>query len=520
MAKLKKLDSIKNWDVLDKFYGYKVEGYNIQIENLSRSFCRCGETNTSFQTKCPKCGNTKFITKVNDIPSIRNTVKKYYTLNYDIIDSKFVDIEDFRHVELSLERLSTENNYTELEFQVTSQTMFNFEKNHADINTRNFREIIYYEKILTKEDYLLSKINKGFEIFENEMNEIYNIIGEDYFDDKISTSIDTKDGEEKTPPQFIEFIKNLTVVKTYDLCKLLLNCPEKGIYPHIVYGRVYDAIESILSEHFNRWCTNSVRYYHELTTCNFGSLLKKDYKPYLNLINTTCKTTKSLDSAIYSSREAILGLDEYSYRGTDCNIVSFIKYLDEKKTGYEDLMFHYVQNGMILWKEAWGCLEEIYSIQNDLEEGNSYSYSGAPMNFPKNWKYFKPTSYSSWYSSDFDKHIDFRSFFRKDYLEFFPIYLKENIANRKTTIFLGFIEQIKTMVDHKIPIVANNFKIKTYNFLINQSCLAETYRLPQEKVDLFLDMFEVNPIKAMELIANRRKLTKKEQKDFLDIMLK
>ena len=76
------------------------------------------------------------------------------------------------------------------------------------------------------------------------------------------------------------------------------------------------------------------------------------------------------------------------------------------------------------------------------------------------------------------------------------------------------------MLDKKIPIKEENFKTKTYNFLVNQACLAEIYKMPQGKVDLFLDMFEVNPLEALGLLSNRRKLTKKEQDKFLETMLK
>ena len=71
------------------------------------------------------------------------------------------------------------------------------------------------------------------------------------------------------------------------------------------------------------------------------------------------------------------------------------------------------------------------------------------------------------------------------------------------------------MLDNDIPLKENNFKLKTYNYYLNTFKLAEVYKIPEGKVNLFLDMFEKNPLEATSLIKNRRKLTDKEIEQFL-----
>ena len=173
---------------------------------------------------------------------------------------------------------------------------------------------------------------------------------------------------------------------------------------------------------------------------------------------------------------------------------------------------------MISWWEGLKAIKQIDSIQQDLKE-TSYRCT-FPKYFDTEWKYCKPETSYDWDKEKYKNREDFREFFDKKYLEFFPIFLKENVSSYKKDLIPLFIEKIKTMIDYKISIKEENFKVKTFNFLVNQACLGEKYRMPQGKVDLFLDMFEVNPLEAMKLLANRRKLTKKEQEEFLNTMLK
>ena len=76
------------------------------------------------------------------------------------------------------------------------------------------------------------------------------------------------------------------------------------------------------------------------------------------------------------------------------------------------------------------------------------------------------------------------------------------------------------MKDLGIPVKADNFKIKNYNWITTNKLMASEYKLPEQKVELFLDMFETNPLESLELISNRKKLTEKQIFALIDKMAK
>lgn len=171
-----------------------------------------------------------------------------------------------------------------------------------------------------------------------------------------------------------------------------------------------------------------------------------------------------------------------------------------------NLINHYVLNHQLLINEAVELLDLVKSIYDKPER---------PNKFPYYYKYF-----DHYYRKKTDPL--FKDFFKVEYLEFFDTYLKENISicEEKENLIWDFIERIVDMIEAGIPIKRDNFKIKNYNWLYTSEKMAETYKLPEGKVSLFLDWFETNPLEALELVSNRRKLTNKQLDDLIDKLSK
>lgn len=103
--------------------------------------------------------------------------------------------------------------------------------------------------------------------------------------------------------------------------------------------------------------------------------------------------------------------------------------------------------------------------------------------------------------------------------DLFRTYLKENIIIKGTsTIVDNFFTDIDTLQEMKIPITKENLKLKNMNYFLNKERLSSTYRIPEDKAECFVDLFEKDPLKAIELLENRRKMTKKQLDSFINEM--
>lgn len=194
-----------------------------------------------------------------------------------------------------------------------------------------------------------------------------------------------------------------------------------------------------------------------------------------------------------------------------CMIKNSITFLEEKikepglfkgKESLLELIYHYVFNHMLTLTEGLSIINNIDSILKNPKSPKCFSWD---------WKYF-----DTWGHKASDPL--FKDFFKVEYIDFFEIYLKENISliDNKVDIIMNFIETIRNMTENKIPFKEENFKIKNYNWNFTCQTMAEFYKLPADKVSLFLDMFEKSPIDALELVENRRKLTPKQLNAIID----
>lgn len=100
-----------------------------------------------------------------------------------------------------------------------------------------------------------------------------------------------------------------------------------------------------------------------------------------------------------------------------------------------------------------------------------------------------------------------------------PNFLKENLLIYGENTIDSYIERIKFLKDNKYEINEENMKTKKFRTLLNYNELAEKHNYPEEKVDCFLDLIDVNPLKALAYIRDRRKLTKAQAEALLKEML-
>ena len=202
----------------------------------------------------------------------------------------------------------------------------------------------------------------------------------------------------------------------------------------------------------------------------------------------------------------------YTYYLTSGKMKDFFNNLKKNYTGFEKLIKHYMINQVLSPSDALSTYEKIVGLYEGQSEKDLISVFGY------GWEFYKPTG--RYLSTDEKKRINLWEFFDKKYVKYFEIYFKENIhrIENKSLLVNEFISTIKNMIDLKIPIKEENFKLKTYNFFLNKHKFSEHYKLPNDKVDLFLDLFDINPMEALELVKNRRKLSKKELDDFVDYM--
>lgn len=470
MAKLQRFHSIFNWEPIDNYYGKKVEGLHIKKSSFSRTFCRCGNTENKFISKCPKCNNYNFEDGEKD-ERTHNTI--YPIITDSIINKNFIHIYkkqliyDERDDGSVLFKMGTDTDFKisldTLEFNSNySKSIFSFLDEH------NLTDIILDGKILDFEPLL-----KKYEFF----------IYEEY---PLLTKI-------------------LLAISLNSNGKIFINDKDCLNYPYLskaIAGNYLNYLESLKNDYY--WFRRNNRIVTR--DCEFEKKVGSFYKDKLALLENICKYSfdnLDIESACNSLR-IITYRDIFEDRGN--SLSDFLKKVDEKEIGEEDILYYYVENGLLSFREANNILRKFQTI---------YDKSLDMKGFSDSWKFYNPEKPSWWENKNLKDRISFRDFLIEEHLDFFDLYLKENIIVKRNDFVEGFIEQIYDMIQYDIPICEENFKLKTYNYLVNTYKLAEVYKLPQERINLFLDMFETNPLEAISLIKNRRKITDKEIENFL-----
>lgn len=162
--------------------------------------------------------------------------------------------------------------------------------------------------------------------------------------------------------------------------------------------------------------------------------------------------------------------------------------------GYK-IVEKFILNGMVDLDDSCQLIKNIDELFKDNPTFDEYSYE------------FRRSGLAASFKTDFDEET----------LSLIDFYIKENITLKNSnTIVFDFLKDVKTLRELKIKVCEENLKVKNMNYYLNKFRLAETYKLPPDKIECFIDWFEKNPLKAVQLIENRRKVTKKQ----LDVFLK
>lgn len=484
MAKLKRMSNIVNWDILDTMFEHEVKGLNIKLNGFERCFCRCGETFTSWNNMCSHCDNYSFETLKNENLNCFNVEKINFDEEDSLLEMYTYGLEtdsNGEHFFINKRNLMfKEDSSGNVKFEIKEENVIKIYENAIMINKMllneaskvpefaRFRALNLVEILESKQKYDI------LEFFEKNCQHLIEA-HEEYFKfirDDVTKDIYTR----------VETLNYNVLYKTIISCcfqysyKNLLTDIELYKYPNILRGLIDDFISFMFE---NRYVFNYCQNIIIKEPSNLEELygFKFDY----NIAEFFAKENNSLGFTLFEPNWYML--KDKNYRTDDFTIRNYNAILEQIETHPKysswtetkklaKLVNHYVCNGMIMFYEAHNLLMNVLISANDSDS------------------------------------------------EYLSIYLKENVAINNKDIFNNFTKQIDIMRGNKIPLIQDNFKIKNFNFLLNQISLASTYRLPQEKVDMFLEMFEVNPLEALTLISNRRKMTKKELDKFLETMLK
>lgn len=474
MGKVQRLHSIKNWDALDDYYGKNVQGIIIKKSTLVRSFCRCGYTDSKIISKCPKCNNYIFEEAWRDEKN--NTIfpfiiDKKINKNYLHLYKKALGVAEGGSGEIILKSYK-EDLFTMSELEVSlskdyqkSVTALIFDYDLEKDILKNFE----YEELLKEYSFFI--YDEYSKILKIIMAYVLKIYCKEFTEDKFCLKYPylTK----CIASQYINYLNSVgksywTASNTRSLKnrKTLLSYIDMTKEIDYEKLKLYENIAKYSFDNYSEFCQN--KEFNDLKLVTYNGIFNIDYSHY--------------------------------------NLNSFLNKIKNQETGKENLLFYYVSNGLLSYIEAINIIDKIITVE---DEALDMKY------FDCEWKFYKPKVLSWWQEKNYKDRISFREFFDESFLEFFDVYLKENLVIRKKDLIEGFIEQIHTMLEYDIPLKESNFKLKTYNYYLNTFKLAEVYKLPEGKVNLFLDMFEKNPLEATNLIRNRRKLTDKDIEQFL-----
>lgn len=460
---LKKFTQIKGWDNLDNFFEKKVQGVHMVCENFDRVFCRCGETHASeggIVHKCPKCGNTDFIEYGN----------------------------------------------TEYNYNIPAKIKYEADETYAPFT------------------YTINKIKLSGEVVDDRVSVSFNIdtipkykFTKDSIEDVEPAPTTTpryyyytRDDDRGVPSELIEkwaYYKDNAELATEFYGSTSIDSLMNAMKIRKIFGA---ALEDDLFVQYPSLGKAVLRRYISNDTLFTAAVPGKNLEHYFNQIGLDKEFYSVYDYSERQNTNGYSGIFKTSYRrGYGSTSNEEWKDLQDKKKenskGYQ-ILRPYIMNGIL--DISQGC--ELCENINDM-------YSSEPELKFLDWNSpYKPNR--GWGASSTPKK-NFKASFPDEVLDLISVYIKENISVKKdANLCKSFVEDIDTLRDMKIAVMAENLKVKTMNYYLNRERLASTYKLPADKMEVFIDWFEKNPLKAIGLIENRRKLTKKQLDAFLTLM--
>jgi hypothetical protein len=106
----------------------------------------------------------------------------------------------------------------------------------------------------------------------------------------------------------------------------------------------------------------------------------------------------------------------------------------------------------------------------------------------------------------------------RDDIKYLAGFLKENLLMYGEETVREYLKRVDFLKKNKYEINENNLKTKNFKFFFNYKNLSEKHRFPKEKIDAFADLIDIAPLKAVNLLRTRRKLTKAQLEEIYKIV--
>lgn len=227
---------------------------------------------------------------------------------------------------------------------------------------------------------------------------------------------------------------------------------------------------------------------------DFMDLLQKhdiDDMKNLNILNSYASEGNYVnDYKLFKTEE------HYRFSSVKETLSDKLKELDNKYKDKESLWVfirHYLNNGTISVSNGIRLIDFLEQLKGPASTFNENNYMWERMRKEEILKKFD-----------------------MDWLKYFNFYIKENIfsVDSSRNFLLNFIKDAIALNELGIEVNENNLKQKNINVSLSRSHLLKETNIPEEKVDLFYKHFEESPIKALQLLKDRRQITKKQKEEF------
>lgn len=228
------------------------------------------------------------------------------------------------------------------------------------------------------------------------------------------------------------------------------------------------------------------------------------FEEHFDILNTYCK-----NNSYHSEYDLFKGYSSIAWSHSKGKTIS--EFLQEQTFKYKKVpghmwqtFYHYLESGAIDLNE----FTKLFNCYNILFEYDK-------THFLTSYHYHP---FLDWHSPLRDVK-DFCDFWKKDYIKLFPIYFKENLYGKSVIdLVANFVDDLYLMDKYSIPINEDSLKLKNFNYNLNERTLSSHLGLAPEKVEVFLDTFDRNPLASISLLKDRRKLTKKQMDEYMKLL--
>jgi hypothetical protein len=451
---LKCYKEFKGWDALETFYGEKVNGVYTLVENFERSYCHDCGKVTATLNNACTCGTSKF-RKLPDLD--------WYVKRDGIIDS----------------RVSTEYNATTDTYTILAEVLKLNVSNRDDLEVfRETTKIIEFgkNKYFIYDKDLLRRVNA------DSLNDYK------YKDDLLAVSCFFNYHYETST--VLDVNTATKIIDAINTAPLLFEDPDSMRFKYLTNHFIQN-IEGGLKPSMN----NTLRK-------NLES--RKTHHKYFEILDKFCKN----NTGYYWGREyeVVDGCKRSYYSAPKGTYSEFLNECEKKYSKAKGhawgVLYHHLMSGAITLDDFCTILKQ-YNFLFDYKKGDA---KGTNIDF-FGWGHVLKNGNT------------FDNFWEKAYLSLFPIYVRENIYGKPTRdLVISFCTDLYLMTENAIPIDEDSIKLKNYNYNLNERNLSSHLGIAPEKIEVFLDTFDRNPLASISLLKDRRKLTKKQMDEYMEML--